>query len=108
MLTLENATRLLAIHEEMTVAAQHNDWDRLAELERGAAAICAADDGTPPDAASLPADDAHALAETIRRIQALETEIRCHVEPAHESARKLLSGAVRNNNVHKAYGAVPR
>ncbi|THF64153.1 flagellar protein FliT [Pseudothauera rhizosphaerae] len=106
MLTPQNAARLLTIYEDMAVAARHNDWDRLAELEPQAAAVRAADDSTPPGAAALPEDSARALAAVIRRIQVLDAEIRSHAEPARDAARKLLSGAVRDNNVRKAYGAV--
>ncbi|ANQ85871.1 flagellar protein FliT [Azoarcus olearius] len=103
MLSLENSRRLLAIYQAMADAARANDWDRLGELGRQGDELrrqAAASQGTP-----APGEEVD-LAATIRRILELDGEIRTHAEPAYESTRKLLSGAVQHRNVRNAYGSL--
>ena len=44
--------------------------------------------------------------EGIRRILALDSEIRLHTDPFLAAVRKLLSGGVRDRAVRNAYGAL--
>ncbi|MBR0564541.1 flagellar protein FliT [Azoarcus sp. L1K30] len=103
MLTLEASNQLLSAYEAMALAAQQNDWDRLAELGRTAEEIRRA-----AQRAAVPVDQSpvnmEQIAKTVSRILELDQEIRIHAEPALESTRKLLSGAVRDNAVRNAYG----
>lgn len=105
MLTLDNGTRLLALYETMAEAARANDWDTLAALGEDAEMLRRTAATDTRNASSLPAADQHQLAELIGRIQTLDSEIRLHAEPAHESTRKLLTTSVRGRNLRNAYGA---
>lgn len=105
MLSPENAARMLEIYQTMARAALENDWEKLAVLERGAAAIRTAEPAGTDGEPLLPAQQV-ALAEAIQRILELDREIRAHAEPALESTRKLLSGTVKGRTMRDAYGSV--
>ena len=113
MLTQTDLDALLAGYEAMAEAAQANDWDRVASLEAGVAALrnsvmnrlrSAAPDS--PSSADLPAEQQQALADGIARIMALDAEIRSHTDPFLASARKFLSSQSRERAVRNAYGAL--
>ncbi|MBS0510611.1 MAG: flagellar protein FliT [Proteobacteria bacterium] len=112
MLTRPVLDALLAHYEAMAAAARANEWDRLAALEREAAALReAARAGTDAatDAAAqsvLPAAERAALREGIERILALDAEIRSHADPFLASVRKLLAAGRQARAVRSAYGAL--
>lgn len=99
----------MATHSrEMVVAARANDWERLAELEHAVAGLrnaWMADEPTGRQPAGLSEDEQRLKATLIEQMLADDIEVRLHAEPFLESTRKLLSGAVLDNNVRKAYGA---
>jgi hypothetical protein len=106
MLTaLDTLQLLLARYNEMLTLAEANDWDALAamgkECERLRAGLQTA--GNFLDQASP--DDLPLLQESLEAILALDARIREHTVPCLESTRQLLSGAVRDRNVRKAYAA---
>lgn len=104
MLTTQDIDALLDRYEAMADAARANDWDRLAALEREAAALRVAvieRTGATP----APTDNA-VIAEGIRRILVLDGEIRTHTDPFLAAVRKLLSGGTRDRAVRNAYGAL--
>lgn len=104
MLTTQDIDALLTRYEAMADAARGNDWDRLAALEREAAALRVA---VIERTIEMPAQtDNAAIAEGIRRILALDSEIRLHTDPFLAAVRKLLSGGVRDRAVRNAYGAL--
>lgn len=103
MLTLDASDQLLGVYEAMALAAQQNDWDLLAELGRTAEEIRKAAQRVVVPVDQSP-ETKERIALTVRRILELDHEIRIHAEPALESTRKLLSGAVRDNAVRNAYG----
>lgn len=104
MLSPENAARMLEIYQAMARAALENDWEKLAGLERGAAAIRTANPAAPDGEPPLLPDQQVALAQAIQRILELDREIRAHAEPALDSTRKLLSGTVKGRSMRDAYG----
>lgn len=112
MLTRPALDALLARYEAMAEAARANDWDRLAALEREAAAlrdtVRLGTDATADAAAmaALPPNDADALRSRIERILALDAEIRSHTDPFLASVRKLLAGGRQERAVRNAYGAL--
>lgn len=106
MLTqLDTLQLLLARYNEMLALAETNDWEALAavgeECARLRSALQAADymleQASPAD---LPL-----LQQNLEAILALDARIREHTIPCLESTRQLLSGAVRDRNLRKAYGA---
>ncbi|HRP67386.1 MAG TPA: flagellar protein FliT [Thauera sp.] len=112
MLTRPNLDALLTRYGAMAEAARANDWDRLAALEREAAALrdaarlgadAAAHIASP---GALPPDEAAALRTSIERILALDAEIRSHTDPFLASVRKLLAGGRQERAVRDAYGAL--
>ena len=112
MLTRPLLDALLARYEAMADAARANDWDRLAVLEREAAALrdtARLNTDAAADAAAiaaLPADEAAALRAGIERLLALDAEIRIHTDPFLASVRKLLAGGRQERAVRNAYGAL--
>lgn len=112
MLTRPTLDALLARYEAMAEAARANDWDRLAALEREAAALRDTArfgaDATADAAAmaALPADEAAALRTGIEHLLALDAEIRTHADPFLASVRKLLAGGRQERAVRNAYGAL--
>lgn len=103
---LDTLQALLARYRDMLALAEANDWNALAgigeECVRLRAGLQAAGDlldhATPAD---LPA-----LQETLQALLALDARIREHTVPCLESTRQLLSGAVRDGNVRRAYSAL--
>lgn len=100
--------QMLALAGEMLAAARANDWDLLGALEQQMASL--RDElmreeppGQQPE--HLGDEALKRKAEIIAQTLALLAETREHTDPVLESTRKLLSGAVRDNNVRKAYGA---
>ncbi|MDR0703329.1 MAG: flagellar protein FliT [Azoarcus sp.] len=109
ILNLEEARALLALYESMIDIARARDWERLAEIERQAAIIrdtASAPAREPVDAGGTTQENIKALTELIRRIQALDREIRNYVEPAHEEARQQLSSEIKGRNMRAAYGGL--
>ena len=105
MFDQHQADTLLALYEKMLKTAQENNWDALETLLLQSREIRqqAQTHPQPP-----PATDAavRQLESTIQRILALDQSIRLHVGPARDSIKKLLSGAVRDHNLLKAYHQV--
>ncbi|MDR2092353.1 MAG: flagellar protein FliT [Azoarcus sp.] len=109
ILNLEEARALLALYESMIEIARARDWERLAEIEHQAAIIrdtASAPAREPADADSTAQENIKALTELIRRIQALDREIRDYVEPAHEEARQQLASEIKGRNMRAAYGGL--
>ncbi len=100
-LSLAEGQALLTIYETMVETARSHDWDRLAEIERQAAALRDAAAARP----SVPVDEEEvdALAGLLVRIQRLDHEIRSMVEPAREQARQQLAVEVKGRAVREAY-----
>lgn len=108
MNTLAQFERMAAIAAEMAGAAEINDWDRLAELERKVAAIRAAllvENPMGRESAELAEADALRRAELIQQTLTSFATVKQHTKPWLESVRTMLAGAVKDQNVRKAYGA---
>jgi flagellar protein FliT len=106
-LTLFATMKILS--ERMVAAAQANDWDRLAGLECEQAAIRAEIVRLEPDgrpSGELSEADQVRKASLITDMLENDREVRRHVEPWLASARKLLSGTVRDRAVRTVYGAL--
>ncbi|MDR1063986.1 MAG: flagellar protein FliT [Azoarcus sp.] len=109
LLNLQEARTLLALYESMVEIARARDWERLAEIERKAAAIRDAASvpmQEPEGTGNMPPENIKALTELIGRIQSLDREIRNYVEPAHEEARQQLTSEIKGRNVRAAYGGL--
>lgn len=109
--TLVPFEHLHALSHAMVQAARENDWDALAAYERDLAAardrlIAALARGELPEPT-----DPTALArkaELLRDMLAHDAEIRRHVAPWMDSARRLLGGGARGraaDRVRAAYDA---
>ncbi len=101
--TLEAYLRLHDLSCHMVEAAQANDWDRLAALERDQATLR----GLLPQLSvgnSLPTEAAR-IAQLIRQTLDNDAEVRRHVEPWMNSARKLLTTGRRGRAMRAAYTA---
>lgn len=103
-LTLDDCKALLECYQAMAMAATDNDWDTLVEHEKRAARLREAAGKRRPVNILNDAEQKE-MAELIERILFLDGEVRSHTDPALESLRKMLSGAVRGRAVHAAYGA---
>lgn len=107
MTTLALFESMAATSAGMVEAAQANDWDRLAMLEREMAKVRDELMRIEPNGRQ-----AGALTEAEQRRKATlaaqmivdDREIRRHVEPWLESTRQLLTGSVRERAVRAAYG----
>lgn len=111
MLNQTDLDALLALYEAMAEAAQANEWDALAALEREAAALRDAFRArgrveSAVTVAALTEDEAAGLRSRIERMLALDTEIRTHTDPFLASVRKLLSDNNRGRAMRDAYGAL--
>ncbi|MDR1424410.1 MAG: flagellar protein FliT [Azoarcus sp.] len=102
VLSLEEGHKLLALYESMLDMARTQNWERLSEIERQAAAI--RDTAAVPPNHSQPEEDIDALVALFYRVQALDREIRGLIEPAREDARQHLAAAVKGRAVRNAYG----
>jgi flagellar protein FliT len=107
MSTLALFESMAAVSAERVEAAQANDWDRLATLEREMARV--RDELMrigPDDGPAGYRSDAEPLRKAALAAQMLENdrEIRRHVEPWLASVRKLLSGSARERALRAAYG----
>lgn len=109
MTTLELLEQMSALSTQMVESARANDWDllveqesRLAELRRDLAAIEAG--GEP--AAALDEEQRLLRVTLIERILADDEEIRKHVTPWMESARRLLTTDTKARAMRAAYGSV--
>ena len=102
-LSLEEGHELLALYESMLEMARTQNWERLSEIERQAAAIRDAAFALPPPLP--PEENVDALVTLLYRIQALDREIRGLVEPARENARQRLAAEVKGSAVRDAYGS---
>ncbi|MDR0633859.1 MAG: flagellar protein FliT [Azoarcus sp.] len=107
LLSLQEGRALLALYESMLEMARARDWERLAEIERQAAAIrdaASARSQGPAETGPPEAGEIKALAELLIRIQILDREIRGYIEPAREQARQQLTAEVKSRAVRAAYG----
>lgn len=103
-LTLSDCKALLGHYEAMAAAAGENDWDRLAE--RGLQASRLREEIAARRTIAVPSEsEQQEIRALVERILFLDGEVRSHANPALESIRKMLSGAVRGRVVHTAYGA---
>lgn len=95
------------VSASMVEAARANDWDRLAALEAEMTATREAL-ASQPEPAGL--DDGEVLrrAALITTILENNREVRRHVEPWMQSARKLFTSGERERTVRAAYGVSPR
>lgn len=100
-----------ALHAQslrMVAAAQANDWDRLAEIEREMAQLrdhILAQQGNADASPTLDPATARRKAELIAAMLAHDAEVRRHVEPWLASARKLLTSNKRGRAARAAYAA---
>jgi hypothetical protein len=101
ILSLAEGRALLTLYETMVEVARTHDWDRLAEIERQAAAL--RDTAIARSAMPVSAEDVEELTALLTRIQRLDNEIRSQVEPACNQARQQLSVEVKGRAVRKAY-----
>lgn len=108
LLSLREGRALLALYESMLEMARARDWERLAEIERQAAAIrdaaASARNQGPVETGAPEAGETKALVELLTRIQVLDREIRGYIEPAREQARQQLTAEVKSRAVRAAYG----
>lgn len=106
---LDRLEHMLALSQEMADAAGRNEWEKLEVLERQLAnerdRLRTDEPGGEQSGEGLSDEQLLRKAELITRILANTDEVRTHVDPFLDSTRKLLSGAVRDNNVRRAYGA---
>lgn len=95
------------VSASMVEAARANDWDRLAALEAEMTTTREAL-ASRPDPTGL--DDGELLrrAALITTILENNREVRRHVEPWMQSARKLFKSGERERTVRAAYGVSPR
>jgi len=103
VLNLEEGHKLLALYESMLDMARTQNWERLSEIERQAAAI--RDTAFVPPNRVQPKEDIDALVALLYRVQALDREIRDLVEPARENARQQLAAELKGRAVRDAYGS---
>lgn len=106
MTALAQLQALHARYTDMLALAVANDWDALAALAAETTHQRAALERAGSLLAQATAESAPELRETIEAILELDQRIREHTVPCLESTRQLLTGAVRNSNVQKAYGAL--
>lgn len=95
MLTPADLDALLERYEAMAQAARANDWERLAALEREAAAlrrqVMERNAGTASAPGALPESVRAVVARGIERVLELDAEIRTHTDPFLSSVSRLLS-----------------
>lgn len=110
MTTLELLELMSTLSTQMVESARANDWDllveqesRLAELRQNLAAIEA---GGGEPAAKLDEEQRSLHVSLIERILADDEEIRKHVTPWMESARRLLTTDTKAKAMRAAYGSV--
>ena len=93
MLTPADLDALLERYEAMALAAQANGWERLAALEREAAALrrqVMERNSAGGQAGKLPESVRSVVARGIERVLELDAEIRSHTDPFLASVSKLL------------------
>lgn len=86
---------------EMKAAARAGEWERLAQLEQGCAAVVAGLRMAP--AVQLPADMQRRKVELIHKILADDAEIRAFAEPWMSQVQALLGSAGMARRVHRTY-----
>lgn len=109
MNSLQLVESMSALSTSMVEAARANDWDRLAQLEQQLAALrneLARLEPGGRQSEALSEDDRRRKAELVARMLADGDEIRTHVEPWMESARRVLSTDTRARTMRAAYGAM--
>ncbi len=95
MLTPADLDALLERYEAMAEAARANDWEKLAALEREAAAlrrqVMARNSDLSLTGSALPESIRAVVARGIERVLELDAEIRSHTDPFLASVSKLLN-----------------
>lgn len=97
---------MLQLSKQMVVAAIANDWDRLVDLEKAEAELCASVRSSPQ--ASIDANSTEhreRITAIIRTIQANHAKVHDSVAPWLDSVRQLLAQQNRERNVRERYGA---
>ncbi len=100
---IELYEQMSALSAQMVEAAQANDWERLAALEKSVTAlrnILMVEE----DNASISLQEAEIKRALIQRILDDDAEIRRHTEPWMEHIRQYISGAAKRRDVEQAYG----
>ncbi|HWI13561.1 MAG TPA: flagellar protein FliT [Burkholderiales bacterium] len=96
--------RVLAIMEEMHVAARNAEWDRLVALERDCKAVVtrlAAEEPRAPVGSALQPRKGR----IIRQVLMLDAAIRDITEPRLKELQALLGTRQQQRKLHQAYGA---
>jgi flagellar protein FliT len=109
MNSLQVVESMSAVSTRMVAAAQANDWDLLAELERQLADLrrqLTLLEPTGSQAEPLSSEQRLHKVALIQRILADEQEIRSHVDPWMASTRRLLLSDTRARTMRAAYGAM--
>lgn len=107
--SLQLIESMSALSTAMVEAARANDWDRLAALELQLAAVREEIARLEPggrQSEALSDDERRRKAALIAQILTDGEEVRTHVVPWMDSARRVLSADARARTMRAAYGAM--